>query len=149
MDLSLSLENIYLKQLLNIKKYIFMAKKLLEDFPWVSLPPSIHQLLAHSPEIIEAGECYGLGSTSEEGLEALNKWVRFYRTHLARKTSSLDNFRDVYNHMWRSSSPKIVTLQRTKKKMRRKMQVSTCIEALKESLFVQDEFVDAEALNLP
>ena len=45
-------------------------------FPWAAISPSVHRILAHSWEVIQLNDCYGLGNQSEEGLEALNKNIR-------------------------------------------------------------------------
>ena len=59
-------------------------------------PPTSDKLLAHSPELIATyNSGYGLKKISEEGLEALNKYVRKYRKSLARKLSFESNIKDV------------------------------------------------------
>ena len=52
---------------------------------WINVSPTVHSLLAHSPELIENNDCCGLGNFSESGLENNNKYLRFYRRNLARK----------------------------------------------------------------
>lgn len=78
---------------------------LVQSFPWASVPQSIHRILAHSAEKIRMNENFGLGSLSEEGLEASHKLVRRFRSLLARKTSLSDNLRDVFKHLWIRSDP--------------------------------------------
>ena len=66
------------------------------SFPWVSITPTLHKLLAHLVELIrDLNEGYGLKNFSEVALEASNKYIRRFRENLARKTSYQDNIRDV------------------------------------------------------
>ena len=61
-------------------------------FPWAAISPSVHRILAHSWEVIEMNEGFGLGNLSEEGLESLNKQIRHFREHGARKDLTSNNF---------------------------------------------------------
>ena len=92
-----------------ISTYLLLA----ESFPWASIPQSIHRILAHSAERIRINDNYGLGSLSEEGLEATHKLIRRYRSLLARKTSLSDNLRDVFKHLWTRSDPVVRSFART------------------------------------
>ena len=76
---------------------------------------------------------------SEEGLESLNKFIREMRNHGARKESTEANFKDVYNHLWDRSRPTIVEMERVIKRKKTKVLVATEIEALVESLFLEDD----------
>ena len=75
---------------------------------------------------------------SEEGLEALNKIIRSRREHGARKNSTLSNFMDCYNHMWDRSRPTIVEMEREIRSKKPKILIATEIEALVESLFLEE-----------
>ena len=110
--------------------------KIVETFPWAVLSPSLHRVLAHSWEVIEANNSKGLGSESEEGLEAANKYIRQFRSHGARKTSTEDNFRDTFNHLWHRSSPLVAHLDREKRKRATKIIVSGEVDTLVDSLFL-------------
>jgi hypothetical protein len=90
--------------------------KICESFPWAVISPSIHRVFAHSWEKIELNEMKGLGSESEEALEAQNKFIRYLRVHGARKITTEENFQDTWNHLWCRSSPLITELDREKKK---------------------------------
>ena len=79
----------------------------------------------------------GLGSESEEGSEAQNKFIRFLRVHGSRKTSTEENFTDTWNHLWRRSSPMVMELDREKKKRAAKVVVHNEIDSLVESLFCE------------
>ena len=54
-------------------------------FPWASITPTLHKLLAHSEELIrDMNSGYGLKAFPKEGTESCNKLVRRHREHLAR-----------------------------------------------------------------
>ena len=84
-------------------------------------------------------DCFGLGSLSEEGLESLNKNIRTRRSTAARKTSTEDNFTDVYNHLWDRSRPTIVEMERKIRRRQVKLLIATEIETLVESMFEEEE----------
>ena len=112
--------------------------KIVEVFPWAVISPSVHRILAHSWERIEMNNGFGLGAESEEGLEALNKWIRRLRVGGARKTSTLSNFVDTYNHLWDRSRPTIVEMEREIKRKQPKVMIATEIDSLVNSLFLED-----------
>ena len=112
--------------------------KLVQCFPWAMISPSVHRILAHSWEVMQINCGYGLGSLSEEGLEALNKYIREMRDSGARKDSTLHNFTDTYHHLWDRSRPTIVEMERVIKKKKPKVIIATQIEALVESLFLEE-----------
>lgn len=68
--------------------------------PWVFLTPTVHALLEHTGELIEANSCRGLGAYTESGLECSNKFLRLTRIALSRKTSQIDNLTDCINRLW-------------------------------------------------
>ena len=126
----------------NIEKVRALAQDvylaIVENFPWVVVSPSVHRILAHSWERMELNNGFGLGDQSEEGLEALNKMIRSRREHGARKDSTENNFRDCYNHLWDRSRPTIVAMEREIKPKKAKVLIATEIEALVESLFLEE-----------
>ena len=67
----------------------------------------MHALLAHSWELIANNDGKGLGEFSESGLENNNKYLRFYRTSLARKNSQQSNLEDCITRLWLRSDPTI------------------------------------------
>ena len=107
-------------------------------FPCCAVSPSVHHILAHAWEVIEMNGGYGLGDKSEEGLEALNKYIRSIRQSGARKDSTLNNFADTFNHLWDRSRPTIVELAREVKRRTPKLLIMTEIEAQVESLFLEE-----------
>ena len=79
---------------------------ILITFPWANITPSLHRLLAHSPELIrDCNDGYGLKNFSEEAVEACNKLIRRYREHLARKVSFTANARDIFVRLLSQSDP--------------------------------------------
>ena len=56
---------------IDIKKYDQLCKdvsvKIVQTFPWAKISESMHRVLAHSAELIEANQNFGLGGQSEEG----------------------------------------------------------------------------------
>ena len=114
---------------------------IVETFPWAVISPSVHRILAHSWEKIEINDGFGFGGESEEGLEALNKWIRRLRVSGARKTSTHSNFQDTFNHLWDRSRPTIFNMEREIKKKKPKVIIETEIEAVVESLFLEDDVI--------
>ena len=112
--------------------------RIVERFPWAVVSPSIHRILAHAHEVIDLNEGFGLGDESEEGLEALNKQIRRMREHGSRKDSTSNNFQDTFHHLWDRSRPTIVEMERKIRKKKPNIIISTEIEALVESLFLEE-----------
>ena len=129
---------------INVEGYHSLCKSTLvtivTHFPWAKVSPSLHKVLCHTGELIELNDGKGLGSQSEEGLEALNKYIRHLRVHGARKTSVLDNLQDVYIHLWRRSSPLIVAMEREKAPKKRKQSDPSEIDKMVESLLSKSSF---------
>ena len=113
--------------------------KIVQTFPWAVVSPSVHRILAHSWEVISLNEGSGLGGESEEGLEALNKYIHQIREHGARKDSTKNNFSDTFHHLWDRSRPVIVEMERKIKKKKSKVLIMSEIEVMVESLFIEDE----------
>ena len=113
-----------------------------KSFPWAVISPSVHRILGHSWERIHMNREFGLGNESEEGLEALNKLIRYYRSKGSRTTSTEANFTDTFNHLWRLTSPILVDMEREKRKRKPKVKILQEIEHLKESLFFEEPFTE-------
>ena len=62
----------------------------------------------------------------------------------AKKDSTVHNFMDTFNHMWDRSRPKIIDMERKIKRRSHKLVIATEIEALVESMFVEEESYDDE-----
>ena len=85
----------------------------LDSFPWASITPTLHKLLAHSEQLIrETNSGYGLKSFSEEGIEACNKLVRKYRENLSRKNSFESNIIDIFVRLASQSDSVLVGYRR-------------------------------------
>jgi len=113
--------------------------EIIRAFPWAVISPSLHRILGHSWERIQMNEDFGLGNESEEGLEALNKLIRYYRARGSRTISTEANFTDTFHHLWRLTSPKIVEMEREKRRRIPRLKVLQEIETLTESFFVEPE----------
>ena len=98
-------------QTVDVEKYKEMCTSLylhlIQAFPWISITPSLHKILAHSWEIIEMNEECGLKKLDESGLEGNNKLLRKIRTRLAHKVSQEANLIDCIRRMWTSSDPHV------------------------------------------
>ncbi|KAI6659522.1 hypothetical protein LOD99_14447 [Oopsacas minuta] len=86
---------------------------ILGSFPWASMTPTLHKLLAHFEELIrESNSSYGLKAFSEEGTESCNKLVRKYRENLARKVSFETKIIDIFVRLTSQSDPTLVNYRR-------------------------------------
>ena len=84
------------------------------NFPWISITPSFHKLLAHSTELTDKyNNGCGLKLYSKECIEALNKHKPHYRDKLARKTSFNDNVRDICIRHITQSDPILLKIRRS------------------------------------
>ena len=115
-----------------------IAQQLVISFKWAVISLSVHRILAHSWEVIEQNNGFGLGNQSEEGLEALNKFIMSFRARGARKDSTVNNFSDTLNHMWDRSRPIILDMERKITRRKQKVVISTEIEAAVNTLFEED-----------
>ena len=52
-----------------------------------------------------SNDCKGLGEFTEAGLENSNKYLRFYRQSLSRKTRQESNLEDCLTRLWIRSDP--------------------------------------------
>ena len=85
-----------------------MTFNLCDNFPWVKINHTLHGTLHHSPELISIN--YGLGSLSEECLEANNKDIRNYLQFLSRKIDPVDQLTDIMVRLLGRSDPAINNL---------------------------------------
>ena len=84
---------------------------------------------------------YGLGDMGEEGSEELNKFVRKADSSGSRTDTTLHRFTDIFNHLWDRSRPVIVEMERVILRRKEKIIISTEIESLVNSLFLEDNEV--------
>ena len=81
---------------------------LINNFSFVLLNNTLHATVHHSPELIRRNEGYGLGTLSEEGLEANNKDIRNYLESFCRKTDPLEQLTDVMYRLLERSDPVVL-----------------------------------------
>lgn len=82
------------------------AQIAISEYGWYKMPMSIHKLLIHGADIIEALPI-PIGLFSEEALESRHKDVKYYREHHTRKCSRKDGIRDIMNYLFISGDPRI------------------------------------------
>ena len=80
--------------------------KLLETFPWMSVSPSCHRLLAHSAEIIERNDGRGLGTQTEQPSESAHKNLRRTIQNGARTNSLAAMLTDSFNKQFIWTDPR-------------------------------------------
>ena len=88
------------------KDFCFTTKKLfLTSFndsnnkSWIYLTKTVHGLLEHSSELLEANNCEGLGKLSESSLECNNKILRIIRMTQSRKCSQVENLNECMSRL--------------------------------------------------
>ena len=71
---------------------------IIQTFPWVSITPTLHKVLAHSTQLIEEhNEWRSQKCFQEDCLDACHRHIQRYREPLARKLSYEAYMRDVYS----------------------------------------------------
>ena len=85
---------------------------IVNNFPWVSITPSLHKLLAHPAELFSSNHVCWLKLYSKECIKAPNKYVSSFRDKLARKTSFKDNVTDIFVRLITQSDPVLVAIMR-------------------------------------
>jgi len=86
------------------------ARKLISLYPWYYLPPSVHKILVHSPDVISYA-LVPIGELSEEAAESKNKDIKMFRRQHTRKNSRIDTNTDLMHRLLLSLDP-YVTGQR-------------------------------------
>ena len=90
------------------------------DAGWYSLPPTLHRVLVHGRDIIEATPI-AIGTTSEEGSEANAKFARKFLKHHTRKTSLKDTMFDLFHRLLDISDPFVVAQSFVKERQSQNM----------------------------
>lgn len=75
-------------------------------YKWYYMPVTVHKLLVHSSDIIEAFEL-PIGQLSEEALEATHRVIRENRLKHTRKSSRICCNKDLMSYMLLSSDPSV------------------------------------------
>ena len=81
-----------------------------QNFPWVYLPPSVHQMAAHSWELFEKNDGNPVSKWSEQGVEAWNKSIRAWKSGKSarsRQNTQENNIHDVFRRILISTHPSI------------------------------------------
>ena len=86
------------------------SSNICDNFSWTRINHTLHGPLHHGVELITRNDGYGLGSLSEECLEANNKDIRNYLQFLSRKVSPEAQVTDVMNRLLERSDPGILHL---------------------------------------
>ena len=84
-------------------------------FPWVSISPSVHQMLAHNWQLFEMLEGKPIAIWSESALESWNKHIRNFRSGAgcrSRQTSVSANIHDIFVRMLITSAPAVAHARR-------------------------------------
>lgn len=111
------------------------ARLFVDLYNWYNMPTSVHKVLIHGPQIIEASEL-PIGELSEDAQEARNKDFKKYRESYSRKISREKTMEDVFHWLLASSDPLITGMR----KIRNKKGKNITKEALK--LLVSAELSD-------
>ena len=88
-----------------INTYTLIFSSFNNSTKWINISPTLHSLLAHGWEIVSNHDDRGMGEFTESGLENSNKFLRFYRGSLARKTTQSSNLEDCLSRLWQRSDP--------------------------------------------
>jgi len=99
------------------EKFEAFCKETLDEYmssvKWYNIPPTLHRVLVHGKEIVEAMPM-PVGWTSEEGSESNTKFARRFHTNHTRKTSQEDTMSDLFHRLMDISDP--VSYSKEKKK---------------------------------
>ena len=121
--------------------------------PWYPMPPSLHRVLYHGRDIIEACPV-PFGMTSEEGSESNNKFARDFEANHARKNSNENTFIDVFHRLMDKSDPVLVAsshkekIQRSKLTPDMKRLVFSNTEETQQDLSETEQNTDNEDFNV-
>ncbi len=97
-----------------------LAERYVATYNWYYMPVTIHKLLVHGKDIIEASTL-PLGMLSEQAGESQNKMYKRYRQHHSRKDTRIHTLEDMFNRCLDASDPRICqykldnSVRRTKK----------------------------------
>jgi hypothetical protein len=125
-------------QPINPEKFGELCEKTLEQYmscaQWYDIPPSLHRVLVHGKEIVEATPL-PIGITSEEGAESNTKFARRFHENHTRKTSQEDTMSDLFHRMMDISDPIVVAMSPQPKAMPEKYLPPDMAELLLTSEF--------------
>lgn len=87
------------------------AKLFVEQYSWYYMPVTVHKILIHGKDIMDAA-LLPIGLLSEEAEEARNKDYRRYRLMFSRKCNRVATNTDVFHRLLVSSDPYITNIRR-------------------------------------
>ena len=93
------------------------------------LTPTVHGIIEHAPELIEANESKGLGDYTESSLECNNKILRLIRIAQSRKCNQVDNLTDCINRLWVRSDIFVRNALPPKKTLKKSNLLNSTIES--------------------
>ena len=100
----------------NVEEYEKLCKEtyllLLEHFGFMTVSPSCHAILGHSPAIIRNNNGKGLNCHSEEASEGSHKVLVYLREHGGRKCGLELNLKDAFRKMHFKSDPIVRSMKR-------------------------------------
>jgi hypothetical protein len=91
------------------------ARLFIELYPWYYMPSSVHRILIHGADIIQAA-ILPIGMLSEEALEARNKDLRRCRQFNTRKISRIAGTTDLFHFLLFTSDPVISIISKSKER---------------------------------
>lgn len=102
------------KKPINVAKFQVFAnetkKNIMDLYPWRSMTPTVHKVLAHGKEIIEYS-MLPLGELTEEAQEARNSDVKNFRLFNTRKCSKIAQNSDLMEYLLISSDPVLYSIR--------------------------------------
>lgn len=98
---------------INVEKFQAYTREtatiFIQNYSWYAMPPSIHKILIHGPEIIN-NALLPIGQLSEEAQEARNKDFKLFRRAFSRRFTREETNEDILNVLLVSSDPLISSL---------------------------------------
>lgn len=93
--------------------------KYFELFAWQPMTPTLHKVLVHGAEIINASP-FPLGVLTEESAESRNKFMKHDRKYHARLSNRVDNLTDIFHNALQLSDPYFSCKHHSTQKSKRK-----------------------------
>ncbi|XP_050530607.1 uncharacterized protein LOC126899604 [Daktulosphaira vitifoliae] len=91
------------------------AKLFISLYPWYNMPSSVHKILIHGADVINAA-LLPIGQLSEEAAEANNKEYKKFREHHTRKNTRYNTNEDLIHMLLVASDPYLSSIRKLPKK---------------------------------
>ncbi|CAI6358177.1 unnamed protein product [Macrosiphum euphorbiae] len=91
------------------------AKLFISLYPWYYIPSSVHKILIHGADVINAA-LLPIGQLSEEAAEANNKEYKKFREHHTQKNSRISTNEDLIHMLLVASDPYLSSIRPLPKK---------------------------------